>query len=252
MKKGGVILLFLIVLLSFASAQTQQTLGDQDGFLPAQDINLIQVCSNCSYVNVTNVKLGNGSIATVNQTMSKDDTFYNLTLSSNLTVSLGEYIINWVADPNGITTAGNYNLFVRNNAKFLTTAESIVLIILIILSLLTFVFFVYLSFVIPFKDTRDQKGALTRLIPAKYLKLFSILLSWGSLVWFLSILTSVVNNFSSLQSTQTLFSNLYVFIYWIAFSFLVLISFVLIVMIYIDIFIPLIKMLLGRAFGSKR
>ncbi len=251
MKRGAIILLFLILLLWPVSAQTQQTLGGQDGFLPAKDISLIQVCSNCSYVNITHIRLGNGSLALINETMSKDDTFYNFTLDSTLTQSLGEYIINWVADPNGQTTSGNYNLFVRNNAKFLTTAESIVYIILIILSLLVFIFFLYLSFVLPFKDTRDERGVITSLIPSKYLKLFCIMLTWGSLLWFLSILTGVVNNFASLQSTQNLMSNLYIFIYWITYSVVVVIGFVLIVMIYIDIFIPIIKLLL-RKFDARK
>ncbi len=77
------------------------------------------------------------------------------------------------------------------------------------------------------------------------------MLTWGSLLWFLSILTGVVNNFASLQSTQNLMSNLYIFIYWITYSVVVVIGFVLIVMIYIDIFIPIIKLLL-RKFDARK
>ena len=240
MKKGVLLLLLLLFAINSASSQTQ-TLGGIDGFPPGKDINLIQTCTNCTFVNLTFIVLGSGQLENISRAMTKEDTFYNFNLTANLTTSLGEYTINWVADPDGIKTSGNYNLFVRNNGVLLTTAESVLYIFVALLNLIAVVFFLFQGITLPYTSERTKDGTLTRLIPSKYLKLLSILIGYGALIWLSSIMTSIINNFISLESVLTLMTNLHLFMYVLAYPLTVLILAIIMIETWIDIFVPLFQ-----------
>lgn len=245
MKKEALILFLLIVLSGLANAQTQ-TLGGEDGYLPTTDIALIQICTNCTYVNITYIKDGSGGLISIEDSMTKDETFFNYTLNASSTSELGEYVVNWLADPDGIQTTGNYNFFVRKNATRLSTAESNLYIVLLIISILAFIFFLYFSMTLPYSDERSKKGTITRLISAKYLKLLSIILGYGSLIWFLNILVGVTENFISLEFASRMLVNLYVMIFYLSYPLVIVVFGLAMIEIYKDLFIPMIKWFLRK------
>ena len=245
MKKGVLALFLFIFVVSLGSAETQ-TLGGIDGFPPGQDIILTQTCTNCTFVNITYVMLASDQSEKINSEMTKDGTFYNLTLTSDLTTALGEYVVNWLADPDGITTSGNYYFHVRNNGALLTTAESVLYIFVALFNFLATIFFLYYGITLPYTDDRTKDGTLTRIIPFKYLKLLSVWIGYGALVWLLSIISAIVNNFVSLEATRTLMTNLYIFMYILAYPLSIVIMSILMIEAYRDMFVPMLeKMFMG-------
>lgn len=240
MKKrviSAILFLLAIGLVSSASP----TLGGVDGFAPGEEVNLIQVCSNCTFVNITTVRLGDGELERINDVMTKDDTFYNFSLASNLTTSLGEYIVNWDADPDGVRTAGNFNFYIRNNGTLLTTAESVLYIFLALFNLIAVVLLLFYGITLPYNDEKTKDGTVTRVVSTKYLKLLSIWLGYGALRWLMSIITLITNNFVSLESARTLMTNLNSFLEILAYPLTIAILGIIMIEVYIDMFVPLFK-----------
>jgi len=243
-------LLSFLLMIGLGSAQVQ-TLGGVNGFAPGTEINLTQTCTNCTYVNITYIVLGSGGLQNISTQMGKDGTFYNYTLSSEFTDYIGEYIVNWVADPDGDQTAGNYNFFVRRNATLLTTAESFLYIALAIFSLIAVMFFSYNALTIPYIDERNEVGTLTRLISPKYLKILSTWIAYGTFIWFLGIITGISNNFLSLGFARTAVTNLYVFLSIIGYGLTFFILVLLFIEVWKDMFIPIIKRFF-KAYGKRK
>jgi len=101
--------LFLFLLIPFTLGQEQQTLGT---FKQNSCVELKQICSNCSQVNITRISAPNSSILlSPQQAMTKLDTVYNYTFCKNSL--LGDYIVDGKANPDGTftcsTCTGNYD-----------------------------------------------------------------------------------------------------------------------------------------------
>ena len=139
---------------------TEQTLGGVDGYPPGTNVNLVQTCSNCTFVNITSIVLAGGSLLSVKSSMEKDEVFYNYTLDSQNTRSTGEYIVNWAADPDGILTTGNYNFFIKKGGISLTTGEAILYVLLMVVISLACFLFLFFAFNIPYSDDRSKDGTL--------------------------------------------------------------------------------------------
>lgn len=141
MNKITIFFLMCVVLLSLASAQ-QQDLGT---FQQYSDIELIQTCSNCSYVNITNIKLANLSILNINEEMTKNDIFYNWTLISNYTDSLGDYYVTGFGDLDGDITSFIYSFSVTPSGTEVSSAFAVPLLIPILLTILFSLLFFFLA-----------------------------------------------------------------------------------------------------------
>lgn len=253
MKRGGVVLLLLLIIMCGLGSAAVQTLGGTDGYPRNQPIPLIQTCTSCTYVNITYIKLGNGSLLNINSAMTADSsgTFFNYTLAAIFTNATGEYILNCVHNDGGTAGTCNYNFFVHNNGSVLTTAESNLYIVLIILIFLIFLFFGYNGLMLKYTDQRSPTGTITKLIPSKYLKLLSVWIAAGALLWDLAILTSVLNNFVSLPSVYNLSNNLYIFMQIVSWVLSIAILAILLVEIWKDIFITLLKRVL-YSWGNRK
>lgn len=96
-KKDLLILIVGIFLISFVSAQ-EASLGS---FTQNQCIELLQTCTNCTFVNISSVELRQPiSSKLLNQVqMEKDGIRYNYTFCN--TSKIGEYIYWTYGDPNG-------------------------------------------------------------------------------------------------------------------------------------------------------
>lgn len=126
-----------IALANFSSAEIQ-TLGT---FQQYKCIDLVQICGNCTYVNITSIKLPNSTVALSNVVMTKDRTNYNYTYCSP--PLLGEYIVGGVGDDNGVNTVWTYNFFVTSTGLAMSSVwENPLLLILSTISLI----FVVLGF----------------------------------------------------------------------------------------------------------
>ena len=103
--------IFLLLILPLVSAEVQ-TLGN---FKQNSCVNLIQVCGNCTYNNITSVRYPNSSLALSSVQMTKIGAEYNYTYCS--TSSFGEYIVSGFGDIDGDPTAWSYNFFVTPNGE---------------------------------------------------------------------------------------------------------------------------------------
>jgi len=95
-------------------------------FEQGEDINLIQTCDDCTYNQITSILYPNSTVAISNVMMTKDGTFYNYTLSSNYTQTLGTYIVNGVGDLNAVDTVWAYDFEVTSSGREITTGNSII------------------------------------------------------------------------------------------------------------------------------
>jgi hypothetical protein len=76
-------------------------------FKQGDNINLVQTCSNCSYNNITKIKIPDGTILNINSEMEKEGTFYNYTFSNSYLI--GEYQVNGIGNLNGVEQVWNYS-----------------------------------------------------------------------------------------------------------------------------------------------
>lgn len=75
-------------------------------------VELIQTCSNCTYNNITKIKLPDGTLIEIDEAMTKDETFYNYSFG-NYTYLIGVYQVSGVGDLNGIDEVWNYSFEIK-------------------------------------------------------------------------------------------------------------------------------------------
>jgi hypothetical protein len=105
--------------MGFASAT--QTLGT---FKQGESINLIQTCSNCTYVNISTIQAPNSTIILNNKQMTKTGTQFNYTLSSQ--TLLGNYIVCGFGDLDGVITSWCYDFEITPTGNTQNTSQSII------------------------------------------------------------------------------------------------------------------------------
>ena len=89
--------LLLVLLLILPLVMATQNLGT---FQQNKNINLIQTCDNCTYVNITKVQLPDSTIIEYNDEMTKTGSEYNFTFTN--TSQIGKYIYTTCGDDDGI------------------------------------------------------------------------------------------------------------------------------------------------------
>lgn len=104
----GVILLLGIFIIPDTLA-AEANLGT---FKQNECLNIIQICDNCTYVNLTAVMYPNSTILSSNIGMS--DTGSNYYTQFCNTSLEGNYIAIGIGDPNGVPTSFSYNFMVTN------------------------------------------------------------------------------------------------------------------------------------------
>lgn len=174
MKKLFLFFFFIILSLSFISS-TIETLGT---FKQNSTIELIQTCANCTFNNITSIKLGNGTILNLTTPMTKYGTFYNYTLGFSNTESFGNYIVNGVGDLDGVNTIWSYDFEVTYIGQQLSTSNSIIYLVLIIV--LFFVFIITLLGInkLPKSNEKDEWGRIMAISYLKYLRGALWLFEW--------------------------------------------------------------------------
>jgi hypothetical protein len=138
---GLVLFVTLIILTSLPLCSAEiQTLGTQK---VNTCVDLPQVCSSCSYVNISSIKLPDSSMVLLNLGMEKNGVNYNYTYCSvNQT---GNYIVTTCGDKDGTFQCASYDFTVTPNREIATSGSAIfyigimaVLVIFLIMAIYTF------------------------------------------------------------------------------------------------------------------
>lgn len=209
MKKILVMLMLGIFLLNFSSAMDCWGTLKQD-----TEINLIQKCPSCSYVNITSITYPNGTIF-LNEGMQKIGINFNYTLpdsSQEGTISYGT-----IGDKNGASPPNYEDLCIQitKSGNFVDTGESIMYIWILVILLLLSALGIYLSVKIPYKNIEEETkdGKIIRAITlTKYAKMITIWITSGIILMFLTILVGMINNYVQFVEMKSLFTNIYTFI----------------------------------------
>lgn len=118
--KKTTLFIAIVFLITFVIAE-QSSLGV---FKQYECISLIQICANCSYINITSVNYPNSSMAISNKAMTKSGTEFTYPFCN--TSLLGQYIVNGVGDIDGLGTIFAYDFEITVNGKTATTGRALI------------------------------------------------------------------------------------------------------------------------------
>lgn len=112
MNKFNITLIVLIIFMITFSSATQQTLGK---YKQNECVELKQICSTCSYNNISYISNPNGTRLLTEIPMIQEGTTYTYNFCS--TPDLGEYIVAGYGDIDGTLTTWIYNFEITGNGK---------------------------------------------------------------------------------------------------------------------------------------
>jgi hypothetical protein len=189
--------------LAFVSANIQ-TLGT---FKQGDCIELIQTCSNCSYVNISSVLYPNLSIILSDVSMTQQGTKYNYSFCN--TEITGKYIVTGLGDLDGETEIWNYDFNVNLMGEELTQSKAIIYFILLIASLLIFGLTLWGAYIFPFKNKRDTEGYLIDINDLKYLKIAMWVFSYLEFLFIIFLMKNISGGFLSAGGFYEFFNILF-------------------------------------------
>ena len=213
-SKSNFILLLAIVLcillLPIINAQIQ-TLGT---YKQNDCVNLKQICSNCSYVNITSVLYPNSTQVLGQVEMTKLGTDYNYTFCN--TSILGQYIVNGKGDLNGVDNVWSYDFVISYDGTIISVGESIIYVIGMVFAFAIFLLLLYASVAIPFRNSRAEDGKIISVNNLKWAKVGAIAMCYVSLMFIFGLLTAITRNFLTTIGVTKFFE----WLYWIMISLL--------------------------------
>ncbi len=247
MKKILLTLFIGIFLIGLASAE-QQSL---EPIKQNDCVNLIQICSNCTYNNISTILYPNSTVALSNLTMTKDDTYY-YNDSFCKTSTLGTYIVNGYGDLDGIKTTWSYDFEVTPTGFTLETSESMLYIIILIVTFILFLAFLYPAIKLPYSNKINPDGSITRITKAKYLKLLSVWFAYGFFMWFFQTLNAISKSFITLTYLSNFITNIFTYSQWFSVGITFLILTIAFIEVWKDIILSKTIKKYGKAFVDGR
>ena len=209
MKKLFMILLLGMFMISFTSAT--ECWGT---FKQNTEIQLIQKCPSCSYVNITSITYPNGTVF-LNEEMTKNETNFNFTLPD----SSQEGIITYgtIGDKNEADPPNYEDLCIEitRSGSSADTGESIMYIAILIFILLFLGVTLYISIITPYENIMENSRhgkIVTRVTKSKYVKLVALWFSYGLLLMFVTVLTGMTNNYIQFVEMKGMFTSIYLFL----------------------------------------
>lgn len=175
MKKLLFTLAIVLLFIPFSLASFGSDLGT---FKIENSINLIQTCDNCTFNNISYIKLPNSTLLQFNEAMTKDSTFYNWTLSSTFTDLLGEYIVNGVGDLDGDNTVWSYTFEITADGFAYDQPRAFTYIFLLILLIFIFIITCVSIALLPSGNIKNEIGDLISINHLKYLTYILYPLAW--------------------------------------------------------------------------
>ena len=146
-------------------------------------IQLTQLCSNCTYVNLTQVLYPNNTYALTPSQNSMTKTGENFNYTWTDTNTFGNYFYTTCGDLNGIVTCQNIGFKVTQSGKILSSGQA--MIYLGLLFLLIFLFLIDISslILIPKENNRDpENGEIVSINMLRLLKPVLYGFAWGLLL----------------------------------------------------------------------
>ncbi len=204
MKKIILILILGLFLISIASAEIQ-TLGT---FQLGEDINLIQICANCTFNNITYVLAPDSQQIIGKFQMTRTGSVYNFTLSSGNVTQLGEYIVNGIGDLDGVDTVWNYNLFVTPNGQNFTTGKAISYTGFIVILLFTFLLTIFGASKVRWKHLKSDADKIVTINNFRYIKVFLFTIAYFELMFLFGLSYKFFNE-ANIEGFKEFFNFIY-------------------------------------------
>lgn len=148
MKMNTFLAAMTILVVVFAAYTLDSVDAEQQTLKPGKlnaCMNLVQICANCTYVNITAITagdnntfyLGPGQFSMTQLTPS----LFNLTFCN--TSTLGEYVVQNLADPNGAKKISNFNFFITKSGELREINPFIPLVAIIFFGAVAFVIAIF-------------------------------------------------------------------------------------------------------------
>lgn len=137
MKSKIILLIMCLILLTGLVNSGKESLGT---FEQGEDIELLQICADCTFNNITSVTYPDSTIAIQDKLMTKIGTEFNHTLNSTYTNELGTYLVNGIGDIEGTNEIWVYTFEVTPNGEALSSSKMFIQIALVTFLLLLFIF----------------------------------------------------------------------------------------------------------------
>ncbi|GIW67845.1 MAG: hypothetical protein KatS3mg096_713 [Candidatus Parcubacteria bacterium] len=148
MKKKIIIPIVLVFFINFIYA----SIGV---YKQGQNINLVQTCSDCTYINITSIIAPNGTKLVGNVPMTKDGSVFNYTLDGSLTKQIGTYKVTGIGDPAGVNEVWSYTFEVSYFGQELKTSQAIIYSIGFFVILFLFVLNLFYILKLPSSNYKD-------------------------------------------------------------------------------------------------
>lgn len=214
MEKKGIIILFLIIFLIAIATDITSAAECPETFKQNTDIELIQKCPSCSFVNITSITYPNGTVF-LNEEMQKMGINFNFSLPDSS--QEGKISYGTIGDKNNVSPPDfeELGIFITPSGNCIDTGESLMYILILVLLVILTSLGIYFSFIIPYENFWDytSKGkVILAVTKTKYMKLIMIWVTSGVFLVFLTILTGMINNYVQFTEIKGLFTNIYVFL----------------------------------------
>ena len=212
--KKIILFLFLGIFLISLVSPVQQSLGT---FKSGGCVNLIQICDNCSYNNISTILYPNSSVVASNLTMNKDDTYYNYSFCN--TSTLGNYIVNGYGDLDGVKTTWSYDFEITPSGRGSPTSGESTIFIVSLASM-------FLICILFFLISNSFKGNTAAVSGSKEARFVFIALSF--VVGVIAVLYSIVSLMEIFWGFDKIISSYSNFLYIILAILFILFIFILI------------------------
>ena len=231
-------LIFGMLLLAPVMALDDQGFGKQN-----ENFTFSQPCNEATFITLDIILLPDKKSLTINQNMTfiSGGTFqFNITDTSQL----GRYDVMGISDGCENTFA---TFFTITTTGFeLETAEGNIYIVVLIATFILFLAFLFPAIKLPYSNKTDNEGAVVSITKAKYLKLLSIWFAYGFLMWFLQTLNSITTAFLKLTHLSNFITKIFTYSNW----FSVGITFLILAIIFIEIWKDIILSNTIKKFGK--
>jgi hypothetical protein len=235
-KKILVIIFLGIFLISLTSALT---------FKQSEQADIKIVCINAGYCTASavcnasvfdpdNIVILDG----VEATQSPSLAFYNITLNSTQTSKLGQYSVAGFCKDGSVTQLIDFNFDVTITGHIVDTGETFRYIMILVFLFVLFCIGLYFSIIIPYGNIEEMtRGglAVTKVTKTKYFKILIAWLTSGIFMWFINVITGMINNYITESTVRTITTNLYLYLNLIWYGFSVAIIWVLFYNLWKDI-----------------
>ena len=236
MRGRALKVLGLLATIGFVLLIAMQVVSAEVFSLPTTQANkciqLVQTCSNCTFVNVSTVSFPNQTILNLNQQMSNPTpSFYNYTFCR--TQDVGYYSYSTFGNPDGQQSTASISFEVTTTGTNISTSQGILYAISFAILLPLFFLFLFGAIMVPFDNPRNSEGYIEGINYYKYAKIMLWVFSYIILMGIFYMAWNLGDVFLGANSI----GNFFQFLFWFMVAWMlpiVAVSFVIIIKNLID------------------